>query len=108
MPRYHYLCKECETNFEEVLPFGTEKSPPCPTCGTSIKVQKLMKMPMVQFKGTGFYKTDSTNSVTTSTKKSDEIIAEKKSDTKEASTTPAEKATSPKPKNEMSSSEPKT
>ncbi len=41
------------------LPMGTTKNPQCPTCKTATDVQKIIKAPMVHFKGSGFYKTDS-------------------------------------------------
>ncbi len=58
MPRYHFRCARCVSEFSESLPLGTSDVPACPVCKKADKVTKLMKAPMVHFKGTGFYKTD--------------------------------------------------
>ena len=41
------------------LPMGTDQKPACPTCKSAKNVEKIIKAPMVHFKGSGFYKTDS-------------------------------------------------
>ena len=38
---------------------GTEKKPTCPTCKSAKSVEKIIKPPMIHFKGSGFYTTDS-------------------------------------------------
>lgn len=57
MPTYHFTCDACGTSFEEQLPMGSAV-PPCASC-KSMNVRKIIKAPMVHFKGSGFYKTDS-------------------------------------------------
>lgn len=58
MPRFDFRCKKCETVFEETIPFGSKKLPPCPKCHSKA-IEKLLSAPGVLFKGEGFYKTDS-------------------------------------------------
>lgn len=58
MPTYHYHCNACASEFTAQLPFGSKALPACPSCSAT-NVQKVIKMPMIQFKGSGFYKTDS-------------------------------------------------
>jgi putative FmdB family regulatory protein len=42
MPIYEYICDGCRTCFEEIMPAGSEKTPPCPKCKTAQKVRKQM------------------------------------------------------------------
>jgi putative FmdB family regulatory protein len=60
MPTYEFQCTECQNSFPKVLPFGTKETPPCPVCGGVTR--KLIKPPMIHFKGSGFYKTDNAGS----------------------------------------------
>jgi putative FmdB family regulatory protein len=59
MPTFDFTCKKCGTIFEFARPFGSKAVPACPKC-KSKRTEKLLSPPSVQFKGTGFYKTDST------------------------------------------------
>lgn len=59
MPNYDFRCEECKGEFSESLPMGTIVVPMCPTCKNNESVRKLIRAPMVHFKGSGFYKTDS-------------------------------------------------
>jgi putative FmdB family regulatory protein len=58
MPTFDFQCSACSTTFEFSRPFGSKKKPSCPSCG-SRKVEKHLTPPAIQFKGKGFYKTDS-------------------------------------------------
>jgi putative FmdB family regulatory protein len=58
MPTFDFHCTACDKIFEKTLVFGTKEKPVCPSCG-STKTEKLISMPTVVFKGSGFYKTDS-------------------------------------------------
>jgi len=58
MPTFDFQCTGCDHIFEFNRPFGSEELPSCPEC-KSKKVQKLLSTPNIQFKGEGFYKTDS-------------------------------------------------
>ena len=57
MPRFDFLCRDCQSTFEHLLPPGGEH-PLCPRC-RSKNVQKLLTPPLAIFKGSGFYATDS-------------------------------------------------
>ncbi|MDD5056131.1 MAG: zinc ribbon domain-containing protein [Candidatus Peribacteraceae bacterium] len=85
MPNYAFQCHDCMHDFEKIMPLGTTETPPCPACGGTSR--KIMKPPMVHFKGSGFYKTDSNKSSTPIAKPA------KPADTKPAETKPVD----PKP-----------
>ena len=57
MPLYEYECENCGGRFERIRKFSDPPlEEPCPTCGGPIR--KLISSPAIQFKGSGFYKTD--------------------------------------------------
>ena len=56
MPLYEYACQSCG---ERVVLIQKLSDPPyshCPKCGGEMR--KLISSPAIQFKGSGFYKTD--------------------------------------------------
>ncbi len=58
MPIYEYECEKCACRFELKRRFGDEEgSPCCPQCRG--KVRRLFSPPLVLYKGSGFYVTDS-------------------------------------------------
>ena len=58
MPLHRHECNECGNRFRVlVLPGVEDETPTCPVCG-SISSHRLMPLVAVQFKGSGFYKTD--------------------------------------------------
>jgi putative FmdB family regulatory protein len=87
MPRFDFHCKDCEERFEHLLNIGAPP-PLCLQCGSS-NVQKLLAPPPVIFKGSGFFKTDSTK---TARMKEEPKKEEKKVDPK-----PEEKKSAQKP-----------
>lgn len=92
MPKYDFRCETCGSEFSESLPMGTVTLPACTTCKNAKAVRKLMRAPMVHFKGSGFYKTDSSKTVTTKPKTTPEAKpAEAKTETKPAETKAPEK-----------------
>ncbi len=94
MPKYDFRCEACEAEFSESLPMGTTDLPACPTCKKATTVRRLIRAPMVHFKGSGFYKTDSSKTVTTKPK----VATEAKPADIKAETKPAEpKAPEKKP-----------
>jgi len=58
MPLFDFQCGQCGRVFEFQRPFGSKTRPACPSC-KSKRTEKLMTPPAIQFKGKGFYKTDS-------------------------------------------------
>jgi len=81
MPTFDFQCAGCDHVFEFNRPFGSEETLPCPECG-STDVRKLISTPAIQFKGAGFYKTDSQKEQNKAVKKEGEKKEEKK-ETKE-------------------------
>lgn len=57
MPTYHFRCETCGTTIERKMSFGSSELPACEKCGKPMT--KVIVPPMVHFKGSGFYKTDS-------------------------------------------------
>lgn len=60
MPLYEFTCTDCSEHFEQILSFSMTEAPACPHC-RSTATRRLMSMPAIHFKGSGFYKTDSAN-----------------------------------------------
>ena len=58
MPTFDFKCQKCSHVFEISRPYGSKVHPACPQCGNK-KTEKLISPPQIQFKGSGFYKTDS-------------------------------------------------
>jgi putative FmdB family regulatory protein len=56
MPIYEYECARCQKRFERLQRLSDPLVTACPTCGGS--VHKQFSVPALQFKGSGFYKTD--------------------------------------------------
>jgi len=80
MPTYEYRCKDCGNHLEVVQSFNDEPLTECPSCKGALR--KVFGSIGITFKGSGFYKTDSRSS-STSSKKSES----KGSDTKSSSDT---------------------
>ncbi len=58
MPLHRHECETCGNRFRVLELPGTEaEAPTCPVCG-STESHRLMPLVAVQFKGSGFYKTD--------------------------------------------------
>ena len=57
MPIYDYRCDHCGHVFSAVQSFKDESLENCPNCGK--KPRRLLSMPAIVFKGSGWYKTDS-------------------------------------------------
>lgn len=60
MPTYAYACTECEHRFDFVQSFSDDALTECPECGG--RLRKLFNAVGVVFKGSGFYRTDSRSS----------------------------------------------
>ncbi|HYF72543.1 MAG TPA: FmdB family zinc ribbon protein [Nocardioides sp.] len=57
MPTYQYACTECGHAFEEFQSFHDDALTECPSCEG--RLRKLFNAVGVVFKGSGFYRTDS-------------------------------------------------
>jgi putative FmdB family regulatory protein len=81
MPIYEYQCKQCNERHEIIQRFSDAPLTHCPTCGGEMK--KLFSSPAIQFKGSGFYKTDyASGSSGSSSSSSSEAKSESKSESK--------------------------
>ena len=87
MPIYEYQCNECRQRHEVIQKFSDPPLSHCPSCGGEMK--KLPSSPAIQFKGSGFYKTDYASSSSSSSSKG-EPKSESKSDTGAASESKSE------------------
>ena len=56
MPIYEFQCSQCKERHEVIQRFSDAPLSHCPSCGGDMK--KLPSSPAIQFKGSGFYKTD--------------------------------------------------
>ncbi len=66
MPIYEYQCKACNDRHEIIQKISDDPLTHCPKCGGEMK--KLLSSPAIQFKGSGFYKTDYASSSSSSSK----------------------------------------
>lgn len=57
MPTYHYRCKACKREFEEIQSMSENPLTKCPSCGKKQLVRLISGAGLV-FKGSGFYLTD--------------------------------------------------
>ncbi len=65
MPTYSYACTECGNRFDVVQSFTDDALTTCEQC--SGRLRKLFNSVGVVFKGSGFYRTDSRESVKSAT-----------------------------------------
>ncbi|MBD3413312.1 MAG: zinc ribbon domain-containing protein [Candidatus Aminicenantes bacterium] len=56
MPLYEYKCSQCDKKIEIIQKIGDKSPIKCPFCGGKLK--KLISIPAIQFKGSGWYVTD--------------------------------------------------
>ena len=82
MPLYEYQCTKCGERTEIIQKMSDPPYTHCPKCGGEMK--KLLSPPAIQFKGSGFYKTDyaskpSTSETKSETTKSDSTSSDGKS-----------------------------
>jgi putative FmdB family regulatory protein len=82
MPIYEYQCLHCNEKHEIIQRYSETPLEHCPKCGGEMK--KLISSPAIQFKGSGFYKTDypSSSSSAGTTKAASDAKADSKSESK--------------------------
>ena len=81
MPLYEYQCQACGERVEVIQKHNDPPYSHCPKCSGEMK--KLVSAPAIQFKGSGFYKTDyNPTKSETKTETKSESKPETKSDTK--------------------------
>lgn len=89
MPLYEYQCQQCSERVEIIQKMSDPPYSHCPKCGGDMK--KLISSPAIQFKGSGFYKTDYASSSSSAGKS--ESKSESKAESKPAETKPESKST---------------
>lgn len=80
MPLYEYQCIKCAERVEILQKFSDPPYAHCPSCGGDMK--KLFSAPAIQFKGSGFYKTDYPSSSSKGDSKSESPSSDSKGDSK--------------------------
>jgi|ERR1035437_801409 putative FmdB family regulatory protein len=99
MPRYEYNCRRCGQHFEVRQKFADEPLKVHEDCGGD--VERLVSVPMLQFKGTGWYVTDYAKSGKSPSANGSNGHPESKSETKtEAAKTEAKSDTKSESKTE--------
>ena len=83
MPIYEYQCRQCDERHEIIQKFSDAPLAHCPKCGGDMK--KLFSSPAIQFKGSGFYKTDYASGSGSKSESKSETKSESKSETKSES-----------------------
>jgi putative FmdB family regulatory protein len=63
VPTYDYHCKSCNTTYEARESFSAPMEHACQECETGI-AKRLLTAPLIVFKGSGWYATDSRNKST--------------------------------------------
>ena len=87
MPLYEYQCTQCQERTEILQKISDPAYSHCPKCGGAVK--KLHSSPAIQFKGSGFYKTDYATKKSESSSSSSESKSESKSDSKSDGKSPS-------------------
>jgi putative FmdB family regulatory protein len=104
MPIYDYRCDHCGHVFSAVQSFSDEALEKCPNCGK--KPRRLLSMPAIVFKGSGWYKTDSRPAEKTSEASSSSADkADKKGETKSDTKTETKPDTKSEKKSETKAPE---
>lgn len=103
MPLYEYECTKCGERAEIIQRMSDPPHALCPKCGSDMK--KLMSAPAIQFKGSGFYKTDyaSSGSGSSSSASKGESKGESKSDAKSETKSESKSETKSESKSETKS-----
>lgn len=103
MPIYEFFCRNCNHEFEQILPFSAQSMPHCPNCNSN-HVDRRVGRPAIHFKGSGWYITDSKASKDSTTASSNNTTDKTPSLT-ETSTSPADSNTKSETKSETKSDE---
>ncbi|GLV57664.1 FmdB family transcriptional regulator [Dictyobacter sp. S3.2.2.5] len=83
MPTYEYLCQTCSHRFETWQKMTDEPLTVCPECGNHIR--RVLFPAGVVFKGSGFYKTDYSQTKTLASSNGDAKKAEGNGESKSSS-----------------------
>jgi putative FmdB family regulatory protein len=104
MPLYEYQCVQCGERVEIIQRLSDPPHTECAKCGGEMK--KLMSAPAIQFKGSGWYKTDyAAKPAAASTSSDSSSRSEATSETKSESKTETKSETKAETKSEAKTSE---
>lgn len=84
MPLYEYECAQCKERIEIIHKISDPPYAHCPKCGGEMR--KLLSAPAIQFKGSGFYKTDYASKPAAKSESASDTKSESKADGKSTST----------------------
>ena len=102
MPTYQYACTACGEKHEAVQSFTDAPLTECPACGGALR--KVFSAVGVVFKGSGFYKNDSSKSTGSGDGGAKETAAKEPAATTETTTaTKSESSTAPAAKSDTAS-----
>jgi putative FmdB family regulatory protein len=91
VPLYEYKCTQCGEQVEIIQKISDPPYAHCPNCGGEMR--KLLSPPALQFKGSGFYKTDYASKPAPKSEGSAETKSESKAEAKsDGKSTSTEKA----------------
>lgn len=93
MPLYEYKCEQCGERVEIIQRVSDKPYSHCPKCSGEMK--KQISAPAIQFKGSGFYKTDyasSSSKPSASSEGKSETKSESKSESKSETKTDTKKS----------------
>ncbi|MCD0444782.1 zinc ribbon domain-containing protein [Glycomyces sp. A-F 0318] len=85
MPVYEYRCKECGYEFDKHQSFSEARLTDCPSCEAKGGLRKVFGNVGVTFKGSGFYRTDSRSTDSSSLGSNGSKNGAKKAETKSES-----------------------
>ncbi|MQM25119.1 FmdB family zinc ribbon protein [Glycomyces albidus] len=85
MPVYEYRCKECGYEFDKHQSFAEARLTDCPNCEAKGALRKVFGNVGVTFKGSGFYRTDSRSTDSSSLSSNGSQNGAKKSESKSES-----------------------
>jgi len=101
MPIYEYQCSQCKERHEVIQRFSDAPMTHCPSCGGDMK--KLPSSPAIQFKGSGFYKTDYASPSASSSKGGSESKSDSKGESKSETSTESKSESKSETKSETKS-----
>ncbi|WP_285496912.1 FmdB family zinc ribbon protein [Actinomadura sp. NBRC 104425] len=102
MPTYEYVCTECGEPLEVVQKFSDAALTECPACNG--RLRKVFSAAGIIFKGSGFYRTDSRNSGSSSTRGTSNGSKSSSSSTSESSSSNGSSSSSDSSSSSSSSS----
>src|SRR6202034_786436 len=102
VPLYEYRCKNCGHQFEKIQTFSAPDEKECPVCQGPL--ERLISASAIQFKGSGWYATDSASKPKAGSMKASADGEIKSSDSKSSDSKSSDSKSSDKPASTSSDS----